>query len=209
MQWQGHQHIDFVEDQWVAERNYCKWHGSVWDNIARDEKPLTLRGKDQQVEQGKIAEVAEVNQVHMVATMVVCVVSMGEKKQLETRCENVHKIMRSLPKRVSEQNGKVRAKDIGTFIPFSLEWCRARILENVFSASIKTFQDFFKLHLAVDASCKLLTSLFNRNKSFKSALDNLVRWYDSYFTDVIIIDLELIDVLEKARRWRSIYSIIM
>ena len=122
---------------------------------------MALRGKDEQVEEGEIAEVTEVNEVHMVATMVVCVVSMGEKKQLETRCESVHKIMRSLPNRVSEQNGKVRAKDIGTFIPFSLEWCRARILENVDSASIKTFQDFFKLHLVVDASCKLLASLFN------------------------------------------------
>lgn len=102
MQRQGHQHIDLVEDQWVAERNNCKRHGSVWDDIARDEEPLALRGKDQQVEEGEIAEVAEVNEVHMVATMVVCVVSVGEKKQLGTRCENVHNIMRKSPNNVSE-----------------------------------------------------------------------------------------------------------
>ena len=136
---------------------------------------MALRGKDEQVEEGEIAEVTEVNEVHMVATMVVCVVSVGEKKQLCTRSENVHDIMRSLPNNVSEQNGEVRAKDVGTFVPFSLERRRAGILEDVVSASFETFQDFFKLHFVVNASCELFFRLFNRYESFKSALDHLVR----------------------------------
>ena len=46
--------------------------------------------------------------------------------------------MRALTKHVSEQNGKVRAKDVGTFVPFPLEWRRARILEDVVPTSFET-----------------------------------------------------------------------
>ena len=74
--------------------------------------------------------------------------------------------MGTSPNKVGKKNGEVGPEDVGRLVPLPLEWCSARILENVLATLLQATQKLLKLDVALDLGGQVGTGLPDRYKAF-------------------------------------------